>query len=138
MPLPRPPEARVFYRAAQQREEDAEWLLRGGRTTGAVYVGGYAVECILKSLLLASVASGLRQKIIRSFRGAIAHEIEWLAWLYRRNVGANVPKEVARHITRVASWTTALRYDPTNIKRSIAEEFMRSVAAVRAWADGRI
>jgi len=51
MALPRSPEARLFYQAAKQRFEDALFLL-AGRRTAAVYLAGYAVECMLKTLIL--------------------------------------------------------------------------------------
>src|SRR5439155_8365250 len=85
MALPRPTEARLYYRAAKQRYDDAELLLEAGRTTGAVYLAGYTVECFLKALVLAGVAPGLRKRLLREFRGSRAHEIEWLGALYRRH-----------------------------------------------------
>lgn len=35
MGLPKVPEARLYYRAAKQRFDDAQLLLEAGRTTGA-------------------------------------------------------------------------------------------------------
>ena len=52
MPIPTSSNARLFYRAAKERFEDAELLLSLNRTTGAVYLAGYSVECIIKSLIL--------------------------------------------------------------------------------------
>jgi len=49
MGLPRAPEAQRYDRAAQHCLEDAQLLLTWGRTTGAVYLAGYTVECVLKS-----------------------------------------------------------------------------------------
>jgi hypothetical protein len=45
MALPKPVEARRYYRAAVQRFDDAQLLLEQSRTTGAVYLAGYTVEC---------------------------------------------------------------------------------------------
>ncbi len=66
MALPRAAEARRYYRAAKQRYEDAQMLLEAGRTTGAVYLAGYAVECILKALLLANVTPPYEKHCSRS------------------------------------------------------------------------
>ena len=55
MAIPRGPEARLFYRCAIQRHEESVVLLEAGYTTGALYLAGYSVECILKSLVLAGV-----------------------------------------------------------------------------------
>src|SRR5205823_9213177 len=133
----RPTEARVYYRAAKQRYADAQWLLDGVRTTGAVYLAGYTVECILKALLLASVSTGLRQELLGEFRGSRAHNIEWLGRLYRRHVGIGIPRVLAQHLSRVASWSTDLRYATGTINQNEANEFFESVDLVAAWADGR-
>ena len=110
MSLPQPREARLYYRAGKQRFEDSQFLLAQGRTTGAVYLAGYTVECFLKALVLASVALALRQRLLGEFHGSRAHSIEWLGALYRRHVGMTVPRDITRHLSRVASWTTDLRY----------------------------
>jgi hypothetical protein len=46
MAVPASSEARLYYRCAFQRQEDAQILLRADRTTGAVYLAGYAIGCI--------------------------------------------------------------------------------------------
>jgi hypothetical protein len=83
MGLPHASEARRFYRAAWQRFDDAGLLLAAGRTTGAVYLAGYTIECMLKALILASVASHRRENWLREFRGSQAHDLEWLGALVR-------------------------------------------------------
>jgi hypothetical protein len=138
MGLPQPPEARLYYRAGKQRFDDAQLLLREDRTTGAAYLAGYTVECLLKALILASVAPGLRRQLIGEFRGSRAHDIEWLGALYRRHVRAAIPRDTTRHLSRVASWSTDLRYATGLVKSGEADEFMASVVAVATWADGRM
>ena len=138
MGLPQPSEARLYYRAGKQRFDDAQLLLREERTTGAVYLAGYTVECLLKALVLASVAPGLRRSLLGEFRGNRAHNIEWLGALYRRHVGAAVPRDVTRHLSRVASWSTDLRYATGLVKSREADEFMDSVVAIATWAEGRM
>jgi hypothetical protein len=92
----------------------------------------------LKALVIANVAPRLRQEILAEFRGSRAHNIEWLGALYRRHVGIVMPREITRHLSRVASWSTDLRYATGIVKRSEAEEFIDSVVAIFAWADGRM
>jgi hypothetical protein len=138
MALPQSSEARRYYRAANQRFEDSQWLLRENRTTGAVYLAGYTVECILKALVLAIVASRLQAQVLAEFRGNRAHNIEWLGGLYRQHVGAAIPRNVTRHLLRVASWSTDLRYATGTIKSREADDFMESVVAIYQWADGRM
>jgi HEPN domain-containing protein len=138
MPLPRPREARGYYRAAKQRYDDAVLLLAAGRTTGAVYLAGYTVECMLKALVLAGVAARLRQELLGLFRGSRGHDIEWLGTLYRRHVNSTIPVAVTRRLYRVTAWSTDLRYVGSVVRRSEAREFMAAVDAIAAWADGRM
>ena len=138
MGLPHAAEARVYYRAAKQRYEDAQLLLAGERRTGAVYLAGYTVECFMKAILLASVAAGLRKLLLSEFRGNRAHNIEWLGDLYRRHVGIIIPRGIAQHLSRVASWSTDLRYATGTMSQREADEFFESVDTISAWVDGRM
>jgi hypothetical protein len=53
MSVPKSNEARRFFRAAGARYSEAFFLLENsGFTTAAVYLAGYAVECMLKALVL--------------------------------------------------------------------------------------
>jgi hypothetical protein len=138
MGLPKAAEAQPYYRAALQRLDDAELLLTGERTTGAVYLAGYTVECMLKALLLDGVARKLRQQLSAAFRGSRAHDIAWLSGLYRQHVTTAIPRAVVQHLSRVASWSSDLRYATAFTRRSEADLFMESVDAVAVWADGRM
>jgi HEPN domain-containing protein len=138
MGLPKPAEARLYYRAGKQRFDDAQLLLQEDRTTGAVYLAGYTVECLLKALILASLPPARRRNLLTEFRGGRGHAIEWLGTLYRKQVGATIPRDITKHLARIASWSTDLRYAVGSLKRSDAEEFMNSVVAVADWADGRM
>lgn len=138
MAFPKSVEARNYYRASKQRSDDALLLLEAGLTTGAVFLAGYTIECMLKALVLANVAAKVRTLLLRDFRGNRGHNIEWLRALYRRHVGHSVPLDITRHLSRVASWTTDLRYETGLLSRRDADEFFSSVAIVTNWADGRI
>lgn len=138
MGLPGPTESRLYYRAAKQRFDDAQLLLAAGRTTGAMYLAGYTVECFLKALILASVSARRRKEIMSEFRGRRAHDIEWLGAFYRRHVGAAIPRGVTRHLQQVASWSTDLRYMTGAFKSRDVDDFMASVLAIATWADGRM
>jgi HEPN domain-containing protein len=138
MGLPRTAEAKRFYRAAKQRFQEAEVLLNAGMNTGAVYLAGYTVECLLKALLLEGAAPGLRKQLLDEFRGSRAHSIEWLLVLYRQHVRANIPRDVSRHLRQVSSWSTELRYATVLEEQGDADAFVESVLAIIRWADGRM
>ena len=138
MPLPHASEARPFYQAAQQRLDDAQYLLKDARTTGAVYLAGYAVECMLKALVLASTPRIERAPILASFRGNKAHDFSWLKTLYGQQTDASMPKTIVLALTRVATWSTDLRYRSGRIKQADADAFFRNVSDIIKWIDGRL
>ena len=59
MAVPGSSDARLYYRCAFQRYEESQVLIEAGYTTGAVYLAGYGIECILKALVL-NVSTGRR------------------------------------------------------------------------------
>ena len=138
MATPRSSDARLFYRCAYQRFEEAEVLLMASYNTGAVYLAGYGIECVLKSLVLSAVPAVDRSDTMKSFRGAKAHEYEWLRSLYLINGGARFPREINQHFTLVNDWSTELRYTPRKVPPEDAEAFVTSAATIIKWADGRL
>lgn len=138
MALPQAAEARVFYQSARQRWIDAEILLREGRNTGATYLAGYGVECMLKALILSAVASGERRDVVATFHGARAHDYAWLKAKYLRNGGFPFPASLSKHFTLAESWTTALRYEPAASELRDAQDFLKAAKAIMDWVDGRL
>jgi HEPN domain-containing protein len=138
MASPRSKDARLFYRCAFQRFEDAQLLFRNERSTGAVYLAGYGVECILKALILSVVAPKNVGAILGSFKGHRAHDYEWLRSVYRQNGGASLPRETNRCFTLVDIWSTEIRYYPGTVKERDADRFITAAWALLEWADGRL
>jgi HEPN domain-containing protein len=138
MGLPNSPEARMFYRAAKQRSDDSVYLLQGVRYTGAVYLAGYVVECLLKALIFESLPKKRRAEMLTSFRGGKAHDYEWLKEQYRASGGPAFPPAVARSFQRVNTWTTKLRYQPGTAKATETREFLAAVGNIFRWADERL
>jgi hypothetical protein len=129
--------ARRYYRVAFQRLDDGNALLTISRPRAAVYLTGYAVECILKALLVMSTPAGERPAMLATFRGAIAHNIEWLRDRLIERIG-RLPVIENRHVSLVSSWSTDLRYEPGPGNRDDAEAFLASATAILKWADGRM
>jgi hypothetical protein len=138
MPVPRSREARDFYRCAYQRFDDAQLLLHAHRTTGAVYLAGYVVECILKTLVLSGVPSRRAKNVLQAFRGHRAHDYEWLRALYRQDDGPDPPRDVRISFTLVNRWSTDLRYSTEITKERDAQRFLKATEAILTWADGRL
>jgi len=137
MALPKAPEARQFWQAAQQRLRDAEVLRENGRTTGAVYLAGYVVEGVLKALLLESCPKRKRQDMLDSFRTAKAHDFTWLRGRSFRAGGLILPQPVVRLFGVVDFWTTKIRYQATALSERKAESFLGATREIFEWAEGR-
>ncbi len=114
------------------------YLLRGDFTTGAVYLAGYAVECMLKALWLSRIPTSERPSLVDRFHGAKAHDFGWLKAQYLRVGGETLPPAISRAIATVNSWSTDLRYQPGAMKINEAEAFLRTVDEILMWAKGRL
>jgi HEPN domain-containing protein len=99
--MPSSAQARRFYRAAKQRFDDALLLFEMERTTAAIYLAGYSVECMLKALILSVAPQAQEAELLGMFRGARAHDYEWLLHLYVEKGGARMPPSVVPHFARV-------------------------------------
>lgn len=138
MALPHAPEARQFYQAARQRLDDAHFLMEGERTTGAIYLAGYSVECMLKALILSLAARTKRRAVLEAFRGSKAHDYNWLRTKYFKSGGQQFPADIAKSFTFVNTWTVEIRYRSGTSKRADAESFLKNVELIMSWADGRM
>lgn len=138
MPLPKSPNARLFYRCALHRHEEAQVLLKAEFTTGAVYLAGYGVECILKALVLDADSLATQTDTLRSFRGNNGHDYEWLRSLYFIKAKTRFPAEITRQFTLVNEWSTDLRYSPRSFRNEEAGAFVASAENIIKWADGRL
>lgn len=99
----------------------------------AVYIGGYAVECALKAVLLARTPRAKHQKVKDTFRGQSGHNFDWLrAQLLAR--GVTLPVEVSRNLGKVDWWSTDLRYQPSQIDADKAVAFLKAAEVVVQWA----
>jgi hypothetical protein len=130
-----------FYLTAFQRFEDAEVLLRSkpSRTTGAVYLAGYSVECILKSLVLSVTPRGQMADVEEVItRGAAGHDLEALRERYTAHVQANISGGLTRDFIRWNSWGPRIRYQSGIMNESDAEAFLDSARRILQWADTRL
>jgi hypothetical protein len=133
-----PNEVRRFSDVAGQRYGEAMYLLRGDFTTGAVYLAGYAVECMPKALWLSRLPTRNQPAVIDKFHGAKAHDFGWLKAGYLETGGETFPPEISRAIARVNSWSTDLRYQPGAMRLNEAEAFLRAVDEILICARGRL
>lgn len=136
MTLPTGPKpARDYYRVALNRLEDSEVLFEQNYTTAAVYLAGYAIECITKALVLTRAPRNRQQDIFNSFRGWQGHDIAWLHRQYNGLTGQLAPSEVRKAFVLAHTWNTDLRYKPGVIPLHDAEDFLSAAKVIVAWAD---
>ncbi|MGL4463592.1 MAG: HEPN domain-containing protein [Planctomycetia bacterium] len=138
MGIPRSAEARPFYRAAKQRFDDAGFLLEAERTTVAVYLSGYSVECMLKALILSRLAREKRLAMLEQFRGSKAREYDWLRKKYTQSGGIPLPRNIAKSFALVGAWSVDLRYVPDFCRLDEAKTFLTEVETIINWADERM
>jgi HEPN domain-containing protein len=137
MAVPHDIDARRYYRVAYQRLDDGAALLEISRPRAAIYLTGYAVECILKALLLTSTPANQRSDVRAMFRSAIAHNIEWLRDQLVQRIG-RLPVGENRQVALVSSWSTDLRYEPGPGDPEDAEAFLDAARLIVAWANARM
>lgn len=138
MVTPRTPFPRRFYRAAFQRLEEAQLLLVNEYYTGAIYLSGYAVECILKTLILDLAPEHRHRSLVADFRGHKAHNFQALRHRYDQLGGFPLPEAIHERLLFVSTWVTELRYEPSSGNADEAFDFLEDVHAIMQWAKGRL
>lgn len=128
--------------ASRQRLADAKALLNASRWRGAMYMAGYAVECLLKTRLmhiydcknLRELEDLLRQRsILPANRTVFTHQLEDLLRLtpgYNRLKGNT---GVWHSFHEVNRWTPHWRYTSKQATRHEAIEFMTDIENVMHW-----
>jgi HEPN domain-containing protein len=137
MPGHKRTEALRFYRVAVQRYDDAGTLLKSGRTTGAMYLSGYTVECALKAVLLANRPVSQQHKLLDLFSGKTAHDLEWLKQKIQDS-GIRIPADVVKYLARVNTWTTDLRYVAGAQAMRETETFLKATIEIIEWVERSI
>jgi hypothetical protein len=134
-------------KASQRRRDDAQVLLNAARWRGAMYLGGYSVECLLKSRLMKKFECRTLRELDEELkdRGLIAAE----ATMYTHQFESLL--RVTGHLDRlrkdltlwpsfaiVNRWVPAWRYDPDLSKREEAEDFFEALDRITSWIRANI
>lgn len=129
-----PTTSRDFQKVALQRMMTAEVLLRERLTLDAQYIGGYALECTFKALILFKTPNEEREeklKLITS--GAKMHRPDILLGELR-DLGVFLPLTLAKRMRRV-DWNTNLRYETGRLDTGETIGFLKTVKAVYDWVE---
>ncbi len=117
--------ATQWQHLSNKRLKDAEVLLQSRRCrySGAVYLGGYAVECALKSAIC--VLKNLPQ-LPEEHR---THNLEVLL----RATGLTLPDRVVHKFAVVNRWAVNIRYLTKTWNARDAREFLGNVKEIKQW-----
>ncbi len=136
---------------ADRRYDDAVCLLESGenaRATGAIYMGGFVIDCLLKALLLeryphlqkpvdpAKLAQRDRDVLEQLYGHELDEMLEFLPELKRklpRITGENGRPVWPRFRNVCAEWTVYARYSTKLAAPDEAREFMDTIREVKEW-----
>lgn len=115
----------------------AEVLLRNGITLDAQYLGGYAVECSLKALILHLTPGPDKLSMLeRLARGAAMHRPEVLLGMLR-TMGIVLPLKLAQRMRRF-DWAVDLRYETGRRDTGETRALLKTAKAIYDWVEGKL
>jgi hypothetical protein len=133
----------VYAQAAIQRLRDSRALLDKKRYIGAIYLGGYAIECYLKALICSrydfepledwewQVARKTGQK--PEVTGAKGHLLEVLLGHAGLMKSLRQDAQAYQYFKIVNQWHVGLRYDSGQGKAESTSRFLNAVEALYTW-----
>jgi hypothetical protein len=134
-------------KASHHRRADAQALFEKDRWRGAMYIAGYAIECLIKTKLMEmfkqSNLEGLeaelkRRHIIPDDSSLFDHRVE----LYMRASGRletlREDKVIWRSFNMANRWMPSWRYNPDLSNRADADDFLSAVDAMLKWIENNI
>ena len=130
--------------ASHQRLEDAKALLNASRWRGAMYIGGYAVECLLKTKLmqiydcqnLRALDDVLRQRSLLPAHGTVfTHQLEDLLKLAPGYNRLRQNRDVWHMFHEINLWTPQWRYTAKRSTRQEATRFLTFIENVMRWIE---
>ena len=134
-------------RASHQRLEDAKALLRAARWRGAMYIAGYAVECLLKTKLmqvydcqnLRELEGVLQSRSALPIGGTIfTHQLETLFKLTPSYHRLQQNQDMLSLFNVVNRWAPKWRYVSKQTTRDEAFFFINAIEQVMHWIDNNI
>jgi hypothetical protein len=134
----------VFRQAALLRLREAEILLRHDPSypSGAIYLGGYAVECLFKYRIcrvarvryLDDIPDRDRAARLLSARG---HDLELLAVESQCWPAIRADGDLIRHFDNLKNWSVRLRYKADAGSFQYATKFLASARRMVRWLEAR-
>lgn len=133
--------------ASRQRLADAKILLNASRWRGAMYMAGYAVECLLKTKLmhiydcknLRELEDLLRQRsVLPAHRTVFTHQLEDLIKLAPGYNRLMQNRDMLSLFNKINQWMPSWRYTSKPTNRREAIEFMTSIERFIHWISNNL
>jgi hypothetical protein len=134
-------------KASQHRRADAQALFEKERWRGAMYIAGYAIECLIKAKLMEMFKQGnleglevelKRRHLISEGSSLFDHRIE----LYLRASGRlDALKDdtvLWRSFSIANRWIPSWRYNPDLSSPAATKEFLSAVDTMLRWITNNI
>lgn len=120
-----------FIQAHNDRYKDARALLKAERWGGAIYLGGYVIECLLKArIVMEKKRSSLPREYWHHdlFRLMDVSRVTW-------ELAMNQNRAIQAYMTLIAAnWDVTMRYGSTQrVDRRQANDFLEAVRKVSRW-----
>ncbi|WP_310821270.1 HEPN domain-containing protein [Stratiformator vulcanicus] len=125
---------RLYRGLAVRRREDADVLVAAERYSGAIYLGGYVAECVLKALILRHTAAGQETQALNEVK-SIGHNLERLKTRAIETGSVHFPAEVIRALNSLNYWSSELRYDLKTPGRKDVSAFFRALKVIGEWSE---
>jgi len=132
--------ASVYRQAAIARLAEAEFLKKA-HPAGAIYLGGYVVECMLKWAICKR--NGIiylddlpDQKLADRLTSARGHDLDFLLDVSGLKQLLKSNNRLYEAFAQVSAWNVTLRYDPQAGNFRSAAEFLTAARLLRDWLEG--
>jgi HEPN domain-containing protein len=125
---------------AQIKFKEADCLFRGGYFDGAIYLGGYAVELLLKAMVCKTLGIDdffafnlpARKELYKPYKVHDYEELLILSGLYKEFAAAQSDVTFKRHWSVVRIWNEGARYLTGKTEKD-AKDFLTSIQEFSTW-----
>jgi len=134
-------------KASKHRLDDARTLLNAGRWRGAMYMSGYAVECLIKTKLMQNYSCRnlyelenelQRRGILASHATIFTHHLELLLRLTQAFDRLKQNQVLWPQFNIINRWVPAWRYTSDLANRQDAEDFLEAVLDIMQWIENNL
>jgi len=137
----------VYRQAGLRRLEEADALLHNSRPfpSGAIYLGGYALECQFKWFICRAAEPRPvhyledlpDQGLVARLLSARGHDLELLAVASGQWQAIRQDVDLRRHFNQVQNWTVRLRYSAVAGDVGNGTRFLAAARRLRRWLESR-